>query len=68
MRWAGHVECIGERGKMFKVSVGNTELKSLLKSLRRRSEDVIRMDPVQIFWELCTGFSWLRIGTGGGLL
>jgi hypothetical protein len=30
--------------------------------------DNIKKDLQDVGWGACTGFSWLRIGTGGGLL
>jgi hypothetical protein len=35
---------------------------------RRRRADNIKMDLQDVEWEAWTGLSWLRIGTGGGLL
>jgi hypothetical protein len=35
---------------------------------RRRWEDVIKMDLREFGWGVWSGFTWLRIGTGGGLL
>jgi hypothetical protein len=35
---------------------------------RRRWEDNINMDLQEVDEEIWTGSSWLRIGTGGGLL
>jgi hypothetical protein len=35
---------------------------------RRRWEDSIKMDLQDVGWGTWTGLSWLRIGTGGGLL
>jgi hypothetical protein len=34
----------------------------------RRWEDNIKMYLQKVGWEAWTGLSWLRIGTGGGLL
>jgi hypothetical protein len=63
MRWAGHVE---ER-VVYKVLVGKPEGKRPLGRPRRRWEDNIK-----IFRNLegvvGTGWSWLRIGMGGGHL
>jgi hypothetical protein len=44
MRWAGHVACMGEERKVYKVLVGNPEGKSPLGRPRHRWEDGIRMD------------------------
>jgi len=35
---------------------------------RRRWKDNIRMDLQEVGWGAWTRLSWLRIGTGGGLL
>jgi hypothetical protein len=39
MRWAGHVEHIGERGGVYRVLVRKTEGKRQLGRPRRRWED-----------------------------
>jgi hypothetical protein len=70
MRWAGHVASMGEGRKVYRVLVGKPERKKSHGSPRRRWEDGIRMDLRQIgcgggVWN---GFTWLRIGIGGGLL
>jgi hypothetical protein len=44
MRWAGHVACMGEDKKVYKVLVGKPEGKRPLGRPRRRWEDGIRMD------------------------
>ena len=68
MRWAGHVALMGEGRGVHKVLVGKPEGKRPLESPRRRWEDNIKW----IFrkWEgvVGTGWSWLRLGTGGGHL
>jgi len=62
MGWAGHVACIREKRRVYRVLVGNPERKRPLGRTRRRWEDNIKMD-LQEAW---TGSSWLRIGKGGG--
>ena len=47
---------------------GNVGGKRLLGRTRRRWEDNIKMDLQEVRWGVWTGSSWLRIGTGGGLL
>jgi hypothetical protein len=60
MRWAGHVGRMGEERKLYKdCFLGKPERKRPLGRQRHGWEDGIRV------W---TGFHWLRIGTGGGLL
>ena len=48
IRWVGHVECKGDKRRVFRV---------LVKKSSRKWDVEVR-----------TGSSWLRIGTGGGLL
>jgi hypothetical protein len=50
-----------------KVFVGNPEGKRPL-AMRGRGEDVIRMDLREVGLGVWSGFSWLRIGSGGRLL
>jgi hypothetical protein len=50
------------------VRMGKPEGKRPLGRLRRRWEDDIRMDRGEIGKFLWGGFSWFRIGVGGGLL
>ena len=68
MRWAGHVARMGEGRVVHRVLVGKPEGKRPLGRPRRRWEDNIEMDLQK--WEgvVRTGWSWLRIGTGGGHL
>jgi hypothetical protein len=68
MRWAGHVARMGEEIKVYKVLVGKPKRKRPLGRQRRRSEDGIRMDLMEIVWGMWIGFYWLGIGTGGELL
>jgi hypothetical protein len=44
MRWAGHVACMGEERKVYKVLVGKPKGKRPLGRPRYRWEDGIRMD------------------------
>ena len=68
MRWAGHVARTGEGRVVHRVLVGKTEGKRPLGRSRRRCVIILR----RIFrkWEgvVGTGWSWLRIWTGGGHL
>jgi len=65
MRWAGRVACIGERRGAYRVLVGKSEGKRPLVRPRRRWEDNIKMDLLEVG---CGGMARidLRIGTGGG--
>jgi len=68
MRWAGHVARMGKGRGVYRVLVGRPEGKRPLERPRRRWGIILRW----IFkkWEGVgrTGWSWLRIGTGGGHL
>jgi hypothetical protein len=66
IRWAGMWH-IWER-KVYIVLVGKPEGKRPVGRPRRRWEDGIGMDIGEIGWGVWNGFSWLRIGTSGGLL
>jgi hypothetical protein len=44
MRWAGHVACMGEEKKVYKVLVENPKGKRPLGRPRHRWEDGIRID------------------------
>jgi hypothetical protein len=43
-RWVGHVACMGEERKVYKILVGKPEGKRPLRRPRRRWEDGVRMD------------------------
>jgi hypothetical protein len=59
---------MGERRCVYRVLVGKSEGKKLFGRPRHRWKDNIKMDLQEVVWEMWTGSSWLRIGTGGGLL
>jgi hypothetical protein len=59
MRWAGHVARIGMERIVYKVLVGSPEGKGPLGRPRRRWEDGIRMDLMEIGRVCC------RVGTFG---
>ena len=63
MRWVGHVAPMGEGRGVHRVLVGKPEGKRSLGRPRCRWEDNIKMDLEGV---VGTGWSWLRIGTGGG--
>jgi hypothetical protein len=58
MRWAGHVACMGEDRKVYKVLVGKPEGNRPLGRLRRRWEDGIRMHLREIG---LGGVDWIRL-------
>jgi hypothetical protein len=61
---------MGEGKYVYRVLVGKPEGKSPLERARRRWECGIKMDLGEIGWGggVWGGFTWLRIGTVGGLL
>jgi hypothetical protein len=68
MRWAGHVARLGEGRGVNRVLVGKPEGKRPLGRPRRRWEDNIKRDLQEVGGAVGTGWSGLRIGTGGGHL
>jgi len=63
MRWAGHVMCMGEGRRVYRVLMGKPGGKRPLGRPRRRWEDNIKTNLQEVgVW---TGWSWLRMGTGG---
>ena len=68
MRWARHVARMGEGRGVHRVLVGKPEGKRPLGRPRRRWEDNIKMDLQEVKGVVGTGWSWLRIGRGGGHL
>jgi len=65
MRWAGHVTRMGEGRGVHRVLVGKPEGKSHWGDPDSDGRTILRW----IFrkWEgVGAGWSWLRIGTGGG--
>ena len=59
---------MGEGRGVHKFLVGKPEGKRPLGRPRRRWEDNIKMDLQEVGGRFGTGWSWLRIGTGGGHL
>jgi hypothetical protein len=68
IRWTRHVARMGEERGVHRVLVGKPEGKRPLGRTRRRWEDNIKMDLHKLEGVVGTGWSWLRIGTGGGNL
>jgi hypothetical protein len=52
---------------MYRVLVGKPEGKRPLERPRRRWEHGLKMNLREMGWG-GSGFTWLRMGTGGGLL
>jgi hypothetical protein len=67
MRWAVHVERMGEKRNAYRLLVGKPEGKRPLGRPRRRWVDNIRMDLGKVGW---SDVDWIRIRirTGGELL
>jgi hypothetical protein len=61
MRWAGHVERMGEDRSVYRVLVGKPEGKRPLGRPKRRWEDNIKMDLQEVGWG-----SWGLDGFGSG--
>jgi hypothetical protein len=59
---------MGEDRGVYRVLVGKPEGKRSLGRSRRRWEDNIKMTFRKLEGVVGTGWSWLRIGTGGGHL
>jgi hypothetical protein len=59
---------MGEGRGVHRVLVGNPEGKRPLGRPRCRWEDNTEMDLEEVEEVVGTGWSWLRIGTGGGHL
>ena len=68
MRLAGHVARMGARRGVYRVLVGKPEENRSLGRPRRRWDNNIKVDLQEVLSGVWTGSSWLRIGTGGGLL
>jgi hypothetical protein len=57
MRWAGHVARMGEGRNLYRVLVGKPEGKRPLVGPRRRWENEIKMDLMEIGW----GVEWIHL-------
>jgi hypothetical protein len=56
---------MGEGRGLYRVLVRKPEGKRTLGRPRRRWEDIIKMNFREVEGDVGTGWSWLRIGTGG---
>jgi hypothetical protein len=61
MRWAGHVARMGQGWKEYRVSVGKPEGKRPIEKPRRRWEDEIKLDLVEIG---SGGVEWIHMAQG----
>jgi hypothetical protein len=68
MRWVRHVARMGEGRCVHRVLVGKPEGKRPMGRPKRRWEDNIKMDLQEVGGFVWTGWSGLRIWTGGGHL
>ena len=58
MRWAGHVELMGERRGVYRVLVGKPEGKRQVARPRCRRKDNIKMDVQEVG---CGGLDWIEL-------
>jgi hypothetical protein len=63
MRWEGHVACMGEERKVYRVLVRKPQGKEPLGRPRRRWEDGIRMHPREIGWK---DVEWVKLAQDRG--
>jgi hypothetical protein len=68
MGWVGHVARMAKGRGIYRVFVGRPEGKRPLGRPRRRWEDNIKIDLVEIGMDGTNGFGWLRTGSSCGLL
>jgi hypothetical protein len=68
MRWVGHVARMGKRRNVYRVLVGKPEGKRPLQRPKCKQKNELKMDLSETGWGVWSGFTWLRIGTVGGLL
>jgi hypothetical protein len=61
MRWAGHVACMGEERKVYRVLVDKPQGKRPFGRPRRRWEDGIRMNLREIGWG---SVEWMKLALG----
>jgi len=64
----GHVARKGERRGAYRSLVEKLKRKRTLGRPRRKCEYNIKMNLREVGKEAYTGFIWIRLGTGGGLL
>jgi len=58
MRWSGHVARTGEGRGVYRILVGKPERKRALGRSRRRWEDNIKMDLLEVG---CGGMDWIEL-------
>jgi hypothetical protein len=62
-RWAGHVARMGEERNVYRVLMGKPERKRPLGRPRRRWEDGIRMDLIEVGWG---SVDWIQLAQDRG--
>jgi hypothetical protein len=62
MRWAGHVELMGEKTNAYRILVGKSEVKRPLGIPRRRWVDNIKMGLIVID---CGNMDWIDLAHSG---
>jgi hypothetical protein len=67
MRWAGHVARMGEGIKVYRVLVGKSEGKDHLKDQGVDGRMGSKWTLGRLAGGVWNGFTWLRIGTVGGI-
>jgi hypothetical protein len=65
MKLAGHFARMGKRRGVYRILVGKPKGRRPRGRTRRKWEGNIKMDFQEVKLCVCTGSSWLRIGTGG---
>ena len=68
IRWAGHVARMGEKRGVYRVFVGKPVGRGHLGDPGVDGKIILRWIFRKCDVGVCTGSSWLRIGTGGGHL
>jgi hypothetical protein len=68
MRWVGHVARMGEGRNVYRVLVGKLEGQGLLEDQGLDGRMGSKWMLGKFFGGVWSGFTWLRIGTVGGLL
>jgi hypothetical protein len=68
MRWAGHVARMGEDRKVYKVLVGSPKEEDHLEDQGVDGRMGSKWTFGRLTGGFLSGFTWLRIGTVGGLL
>ena len=63
LRWAGHVGGMGERSNAYKVSVGKPKRKRPLGKPRRRWQDNVKMDLLEVTVSQDRDRGWALVNT-----